>query len=96
MKILSLPISACILSAIIGIAASGQAAAQVDIPTRCRAVSQFPKVYACCAQIVAKNPNMAICAQLDAVFRCSNKNTKSVPPAIVRLHTESGCAVPKL
>ena len=76
MKILSLPIFAGILSALICIA-SGQASAQADIQTQCRGVSGKPKAYACCVRIVTKNPGIGQCEKEVAVFRCAgNKNSK--------------------
>jgi hypothetical protein len=89
MKILSLPIFACILSALICIAASGQALAQADIQAQCRGVSGKPKAYACCVRIVTRNPGIAECEKEVAVFRCAgNKNSKYVSPY--------GCVMPKL
>ncbi len=89
MKILSLPIFACILSALICIAASGQASAQADLQAQCRGVSGKPKAYACCVRIVTRNPGIAECEKEVAVFRCAgNKNSKYVSPF--------GCVMPKL
>jgi hypothetical protein len=89
MKILSLPIFACILSALICIAASGQASAQANAEAQCSRVSDKPKAYACCVRIVTRNPRIAQCEKEVAVFRCvGNKNSKYVSP--------NGCVMPKL
>jgi hypothetical protein len=94
-KVLSLPIFACILSALICIAASGQASAQANIQAQCGSVNgknkvfDKPKVYACCVRIVTKNPGIGQCEKEVAVFRCAgNKNSKYVSP--------NGCVMPTL
>ena len=95
MTILFLPIFACILSALICIATSGQASAQANIQAQCGSVNgknkvfDKPKVYACCVRIVTKNPGIGQCEREVAVFRCvRNKNSKYV--------SRNGFVMPKL